>query len=48
MTNYYSVPEKCKNPKCYFKSDDVRDYDEDGYCRNCSEIKSDMIKESSN
>ncbi len=45
MTNRYGVFEKCKNPDCNFKSDDMRNYDDEGYCRNCSEARSEMQKE---
>jgi hypothetical protein len=47
MTNYYSVFEKCKNPNCTqeFDKTDQSNYDDEGYCRFCSEIKSDLEKE---
>ena len=48
MTNYYTAFEKCKNPECNFKSDNQEDYDDEGYCRACSETKSDIKRESSN
>ncbi len=48
MTNYYTVFEKCKNKECKFKSDNQKDYDDEGYCMACSEIKSDIKRETSN
>lgn len=50
MTNYYSVFEKCKNLNCKqeFDKTDQSNYDDEGYCMVCSEIKSDLVKESSN
>ena len=48
MTNYYSAFEECKNKECNFKSDNQDDYDEEGYCRACSEIKLDMVREGAN
>lgn len=38
----------CKNINCNFKSDNQEDYDEKGFCRSCSEIKSDIEREESN
>ena len=46
MTNYYYSFKECKNSDCNqeFDKTDQRNYDEEGYCMPCSEIKSDTIK----
>ena len=48
MTHEYTVFTECKNPDCNFKSDNMKDYDDEGYCLACSEIKSDMQREAAN
>lgn len=48
MTNKYVAFDKCKNPDCNFKSNEMSDYDDEGYCLACSEIKSEMQREAAN